>query len=421
VLGLSITSAAARLVVVEGTAGEGETVGHHAVDIDAIRTFGRDDARGVAELLFENPFVATDLAGRLRSIGVVWTDAASAEGTLVLQGLADAGFDNFIAVSQSDAVATLAKALKDLAGSTDVAACIVEPEEVLVATVSSAATQTDRIARIDDDIDELVRDMSSLLQPPGWTPDTTFVLGSADDLDLVVALLQDAAPSSIVSAAEADGAMARGAALAAAWAISGAEPAVAVPDGVLTAADERREHRSRRLPKLNTRVGALTRVLVAAVLTFVVSVSAALGLRLTSAARPSPDDQPPAAAAPAAAVPAPDALPSPASPPPPQAPPAEPPPLAPETIVAEAASVPDAIPGEALIDAAPVAPAPVYGPMEPAPPANVPPEPAYVAPPPTVPDYAAPAAPQPQPQPRLRDRIIEKIPIINRIHEPKPQ
>jgi hypothetical protein len=76
------------------------------------------------------------------------------------------------------------------------------------------------------------------------------------------------------------------------------------------------------------------------------------------------------------------------------------------------------MPGEAIIDAAPDAPAPVYGPLEPAPPAapsaNVAPEPAYVPPPPQT-------QPQQQPQPRLRDRIIEKIPIINRIHEPKPQ
>jgi hypothetical protein len=28
--------------------------------------------------------------------------------------------------------------------------------------------------------------------------------------------------------------------------------------------------------------------------------------------------------------------------------------------------------------------------------------------------------PAPPPQPRLRDRIIERIPIINRFHEPDP-
>jgi hypothetical protein len=48
------------------------------------------------------------------------------------------------------------------------------------------------------------------------------------------------------------------------------------------------------------------------------------------------------------------------------------------------------------------------------PPAAPPPEPAYVPP---APNYVPPAPP---PQPRLRDRIIERIPIINRFHEPNP-
>jgi len=57
------------------------------------------------------------------------------------------------------------------------------------------------------------------------------------------------------------------------------------------------------------------------------------------------------------------------------------------------------------------APPPVYD----APPAAPPPVPAYVPPAP-APNYVPPAPPQP----RLRDRIIERIPIINRFHEPNP-
>jgi hypothetical protein len=56
----------------------------------------------------------------------------------------------------------------------------------------------------------------------------------------------------------------------------------------------------------------------------------------------------------------------------------------------------------------PAAPPPVY--QAPAP-VYVPPVPAYVPPPAYV--------PAPPPQPRLRDRIIERIPIINRFHEPQ--
>jgi hypothetical protein len=60
----------------------------------------------------------------------------------------------------------------------------------------------------------------------------------------------------------------------------------------------------------------------------------------------------------------------------------------------------------------PAAPPPVYE----APPAALPPAPAPVYVPP-APVYVPPAPP---PQPRLRDRIIERIPIINRFHEPDP-
>ena len=60
--------------------------------------------------------------------------------------------------------------------------------------------------------------------------------------------------------------------------------------------------------------------------------------------------------------------------------------------------------------------------VEPAyePPAYVPPAPAYTPPAPVyVPP--TPAYVPPVPQPRLRDRIIERIPIINRFHEPQYQ
>jgi hypothetical protein len=67
------------------------------------------------------------------------------------------------------------------------------------------------------------------------------------------------------------------------------------------------------------------------------------------------------------------------------------PPVA-ETIVEAATPVPDAIP---IVEPPAAPPAPV----------SVPP-----------PDYVPPAPPQP----RLRDRIIERIPIINRFHEPNP-
>jgi hypothetical protein len=146
---------------------------------------------------------------------------------------------------------------------------------------------------------------------------------------------------------------------------------------------------------LPSRIGALTSVVAAAVVVFVVSLSVALGLGLT----PDTDstvaqrdtvattDQParvPAAPSVAQAVPRPVPV---APPPPPAAPP------------------PEAVVAQTIVEAA----APVVQPPAAPPPAYIPP-----APPPA---YIPPAPP---PQPRLRDRIIERIPIINRFHEPNP-
>jgi len=204
----------------------------------------------------------------------------------------------------------------------------------------------------------------------------------------------------VITAAEADGALARGAALASAWAVNTLDMRPA----------------RWRLP---SRTGALISVVAASVVVFVVSLSVALGLGLT----PDTDsavaqrdtakstDQPARVpTAPSVAKPVPQRVPAAPPPPPAAPPPAAAPPVA-ETIVEAAAPAPQAPPP--VYDSPPAAlpPAPEYVPP---PPANVPP-PAYVPPAP-APNYVPPVPPQP----RLRDRIIDRIPIINRFHEPNP-
>jgi hypothetical protein len=164
-----------------------------------------------------------------------------------------------------------------------------------------------------------------------------------------------------------------------------------------------------------SRTSVLASVLVAAGVTLVLSLSVVLGLQATSdspsetknasatgeqlkeatvpskarAAMAAPKlEQRPAASAPAARP-----APEPAAPPVAQTMVAVPP---------APAAVPDADPP------AYVPPAPAY----------VPPAPAYTPPPAYVPPQ--PQVPAVQPEPRLRDKIIERIPIINRFHDPQP-
>jgi hypothetical protein len=386
VLGLSMTSTAVRWVLVEGTTGEGATIHRDGIDFDTL-----DDV------------IAAIGDNRLHAVGVTWTNEAEAEASTMLEALADRDLDNVITVSELEAADVLATGIADRAGYNDVAVCLVEPDAAVIAKVSPQGVSVDRIARPLDEADtvELPSSVIAMLDLDEWQPEAIFVVGSADDLDLVMSTLADLTESPVISAAEADLALARGAALASAQAVNTLE--------------------APRTP-LMSRTAALASVLVAAVVIFVVSLSVALGLRLAPGTDSTPEQRPaadgadaPAPAAPAPSVPkaAPQA-PRPAAPPPP--PPAAPPPEAPpavaRTVAAAVPPAPEVAPVAEPVNeppaAAPIAPAPAYVPPAPAP--------AYVPPAPP-PNYVPPAPPEP----RLRDRIIERIPIINRFHEPELQ
>ncbi|MGV0714134.1 hypothetical protein ABQE93_01895 [Mycolicibacterium sp. XJ662] len=384
VLGLSMTSSAVRWVLVEGTTGEGDTVYRGACALTA--TVEPEDLLDVV--------LSDEVDGSLHAIGVTWTNDAETAASDVLDALAARGFANVIAVSDLEAADVLAAGLADIGGYDDLAVCVVEPDAAVVATVKPGGVTVDRIGA---DVAELPSRVLAPSQLDGWHPEAVFVLGSAEDLGMVVAALTDAVECPVVSAADADVALARGAALASARAVNNMAPAG---------------------PKAPPKVGALASVLAAAVLTFVVSVSVAVVLSLSPGA---PDEQPQAASA---ANPAEEPAGAPAPPPEKKvSTPAEARPVLAQTMAVAAPPPPAAPVAEPVYDppAYVPPPAPAYAPPpapEAAPPA--PPAPAYVPPP--APAYVPPPqqpAYVPPPKPRLRDRIIERIPIINRFHEPE--
>lgn len=408
VLGLSITPAAVRLVLVEGAAGDGDTVDHDVIDIATVRAAA--DTSDLLETVLRNRVIATARDHRPHSIGVTWTAEAATEGSRLLEALAAAGFEDFLAVSEWDAAEALTAGIADLTGTDDVGVCIVEADAAVVAVANSQGTLVDRIDRRAHNGDTAA--LVGTLVPMLGRPEAIFVFGSAHDVTETLSMLRSAIASPVVSAAEADLALAKGAALAAARALAAWELVGTHPPVTASAPGD-----DAPAPTRAPKVGALASVLAAAVLTFVVSLSLAIGLALT------PQTQKPEVAS-AADVPA-----QPAKPPAETAP-------AP-THFGAVHSGPIVAPPEAALSApeAPpvveepeaVEPAPVYGPVEPVPAAPEP-EPAYVpptadyVPPSPAPVYVPPNTPvyQPPPQPRLRDRIIEKIPILNRFHQPQP-
>jgi hypothetical protein len=370
VLGLSMTSTAVRWVLVEGTTGDGAPIDRGALDIAATGTF---DADGLLDALLDGETAAES---RVHAVGVSWTTEAEVAASTLLQALAARGLENVIAVSEIEAADALARGIAEIAEYDNVAVCIVEPDAAVVAVVNAEGVTVDHIDRPLDRADavELTSRVIALMDLNDRRPDAIFVLGS-DDLDPIVSSLADIATSPVISATEADLALARGAALASALAVNTLEAQAAL-----------------MRPRGMSKIGALTSVLVAAVVIFVVSLSAALGLRLTPDSRFDQPQNANAAEERARAATPPSVA---------RAVPPAPRPAAP-------GPAPAAPPPKALPPAAETIPAAAL------PPVYVPPAPAYVPPPPA-------AVPPPVPQPRLRDRIIERIPIIGRFHEPKPQ
>ncbi|MCV7206402.1 hypothetical protein B7435_01990 [Mycolicibacterium peregrinum] len=377
VLGLAMTSRAVRWVLVEGTTGEGRPFDRGAISLDDAGSYDPD---GLLRGLVDD----TELDGghRIHAIGVTWTNDAAPLAGHIMQSLDTRGYGNVFAVSEIEAAGMLASGIAEITEHDDIAVCIVEPDAAVVAIVTPDDVSADRIDRSD----AFVADIAGLLDFTGRPVSALFILGS-DAHGPIVADLAESIPAAVITANESDLAFARGAGLAAALAVNTVTAPVKAVHW--------------------TKVGALSSVVGGALVTLVVATSAAIGLHLhpgavseTAQASSIHESAPEAGPAPkpvqkpvdkAATKPAP---PAPAAPPPA---PAAPPPAQ----AVEAASPPAHQP-PAQVPAAPApAPAPVYVPPAPAPVYSPPP---YVPPPVTY------------PQPRLRDRIIERIPIINRFH-----
>jgi hypothetical protein len=370
VVGLSLTSTAVRWVLVEGATGEGAPIDRGEFLVGGL------DADFLLDVLLDRAVVAEN---RVHAVGVTWSSEAAVSAGAVLDALADRGVRNVVVVPDTEAAGALAFGIAEITEYDDVAVCVVEPDAALVARVHAGDVKVERIGRpLDrDDALELTCSVIATLDSTDRPPSAVFVVGS-DDVDVIVSSFEEISDAQVFSAAEADLALARGAALASARDVNEAEVPIAWV-----------------APGVTSRVGVLSAVLCAAVLTFIVSLSVAVGIR------PAPDsamEEPQnvnaaAPAAPSTSRPAASLRQAAAA-------------VAQTIVVAKpAAPQPEAAPVYQPPAAAPAEPPPVY--QAPAP-VYVPPVPAYVPPPAYV--------PQPPPQPRLRDRILDHIPIIGRFH-----
>jgi hypothetical protein len=398
VLGLSMTPTSVGFVLVEGQGTDGATVDHEAFEVDTSR--GRtpvDTSEQVTAAVLRTQEIA-DLNGHpVQSVGVTWSDDANTEAALLLKSLTDSGFENVVAVRLPEATEALARGIGRVIGYEKTAVCVIEPYAVIVLGVDTrdGAVQTAVNHTLHSD-DDLVWWLNAIFDRDDWQPEALVIVGSDIHLDAITAQLEEALSIPVFAPAEAQLALARGAALASAHNLKLIDLEVDE-----SGADQARPDR----PLSRSHTGALA-MLGAGVVTFVVSLSIAVGLQLTpdkgsgqvehrdvanTSGAPAAVHAvaPPAALPPAQAVTLPAADP-PLAPPPPEAPPiSEAPPQV---------DIPEAPPAD-LPSAESMAPAPQDQPAPP--PVALPPAP----PPPVALPPVAPVQERPGILTRIRERL----------------
>ncbi|UUO03178.1 hypothetical protein M4D79_08660 [Mycolicibacterium novocastrense] len=308
VLGLSVTPSAVGLVLVEGQGADGATVDREAIEIlPTRRSSPRHASDEAAATVLRTEALATGRGLRLHTIGVTWSDDAQTEASLLLRSLRECGFDNVVAVQLPEASEAVAWGVAELLGNEVTAVCVIEYDAVIALVVNTreGAVQTAVNHSVDSE-ESLIRWLNAVFTRADWRPEALVLVGSGADLDAIMPRLEAVLSVPVFAPAEAELALARGAALAAA----DSGTSVFAAEEALDRAGEQR----RRQP---AHAGPLA-MLAAGTVTFVVSVSAAISMQLTPGKDTTPAEPTPAAKSSpdiaAAPAPQPAASPLPAAP-----------------------------------------------------------------------------------------------------------
>lgn len=193
-----------------GTTGTGVTV-----ECDAVEIGNSDEA---AAAILRSEALAATRGLRLKSIGVTWSEDVDAEASKLLKTLSDSGFDNIVPVALPAATEALARGLADALGYPTTAVCAIEPDTVITMIVRGAESAGGAVhtafnhAIYSDEC--LISWLSMVFTRADWQPDALVVVGSAGDFGEVCQRLHDALSVPVYSPAEAELALAKGAALA---------------------------------------------------------------------------------------------------------------------------------------------------------------------------------------------------------------
>jgi hypothetical protein len=312
-------------VLAEGHGADGTILNHQELALRAGRgVHAVSTAEQVADEVLRVDALAAASDHHLRVIGVTWNDEASAQAALLLEALADAGFDNVVPVRLLEAVETLARAIAPVIGYEQTAVCILEHEWATVVMVDThdGETQT-AVKHVRGGFDGLTCWLTGMFERNGWRPGGVVVVGSDRDINGLSWQLEKALPVPVFAQTMAQVTVARGAALAAARSTEFTDEQLVAHTSEPAATPAR--------PRQLSYAGAVT-ALAAGAITFVSSLSIAVGIQLAPDAEPAapkhvvhaPTPQIAEAVAPAVAPPRETEPPAPRSTPPAEPPSTEP-------------------------------------------------------------------------------------------------
>ena len=273
VVGLSLTSTSVGWVLVEGRDADGTILDHEDFQVangGGVRAVNTSEQATAAVL--DAQAAATGYDGRLHVIGVTWSDEAAAEAALLLESLTDAGFHNVVPIRLHDACDLLARAIAPVVGYDKAAVCVLDGDSTIVAMVDTCDDEPQTaIKHLTGGGGRLVQWLTSLFERSSWQPGGIVVVGPDEELEALSWRLEKAVPVPVITQNGAELAMARGAALAS------ADSTEFTDTEMVEAVDSQLAERGSS--RQNSYAGALT-MLVAGAVTFVASLSLALGPHL---------------------------------------------------------------------------------------------------------------------------------------------
>lgn len=283
VLGLSLTPTTVGWVLAEGHGADGTILDHRQLSLRAGRgTRTLNTAEQVADEVLRVDALASAGERRVRVIGLTWNDDSAAQAALLVEALTDAGFDNVVPVRLLEAVETLALAIAPVIGYEQTAVCILDHEWATVVMVDTREGQAQTaVKHVRGGFDGLTSWLSGMFErPTGWRPGGVVVVGAGNDVDGFSWQLEKTLPVPVFAQTMAQVTIARGAALAAARSTEFTDDQLVSHIGEPAVAPEAR-------PRKLSYAGAMT-ALAAGAITFVSSLSLALGIQLAPASESAP-------------------------------------------------------------------------------------------------------------------------------------